>query len=275
MNKETLYDLRELVALYPYYQTVRILLLQNLYLLHDPTFNEELKRAAIYLTDRRVIFEMVEAAHYQLKAENGQQGLSADATKAVTSGSNAASVATQASATATDRTTDLIDSFLGSIPATDEEKEEGASREGQGRRRRKPTAADAAVDYMKYLMETEEEESVDAETNTSRTISLIDNFIDDGGFKLQPVDTSQPFEPEYTPELPTDEDSNDGAEEKVAGGVFTETLARIYIKQKRYDRALTIMQQLEKAETGQKKRNAYLDDQMRFLEKLIKNGRME
>ena len=36
MNKETLYDLRALLALYPYYQTARLLMLQNLYLLHDP-----------------------------------------------------------------------------------------------------------------------------------------------------------------------------------------------------------------------------------------------
>ena len=37
LNKETLYDLRSMLALYPYYQPARILLLQNLFLLHDPT----------------------------------------------------------------------------------------------------------------------------------------------------------------------------------------------------------------------------------------------
>ena len=45
LNKETLYDLRSLIALYPYYQTARLLMLKNLYLLHDPTFDEELRRA--------------------------------------------------------------------------------------------------------------------------------------------------------------------------------------------------------------------------------------
>jgi hypothetical protein len=57
MDKETLYDLRSLLALYPYYQTARLLMLQNLYLLHDPSFDEELRRAAIYITDRKVIFQ--------------------------------------------------------------------------------------------------------------------------------------------------------------------------------------------------------------------------
>ena len=69
MDKETLYDLRSLLALYPYYQTARLLLLKNLYLLHDPTFDEELRRAAIYITDRNKLFELVEAAHYRLKKE--------------------------------------------------------------------------------------------------------------------------------------------------------------------------------------------------------------
>jgi len=53
MDKETLYDLRSLLALYPYYQPARLLLLQNLYLLHDPSFDEELRRSAVYITDRK------------------------------------------------------------------------------------------------------------------------------------------------------------------------------------------------------------------------------
>ena len=51
MDKETLYDLRNMVALYPYYQTARLLMLKNLYLLHDSSFDEELRRAAIYITN--------------------------------------------------------------------------------------------------------------------------------------------------------------------------------------------------------------------------------
>ena len=67
LDRDTLYELRSLLALYPYYQTARLLLLRNLYLLHDPTFDEELRRAAIYITDRKVLFNLVEAAHYQLR----------------------------------------------------------------------------------------------------------------------------------------------------------------------------------------------------------------
>ena len=55
LDRDTLYELRSMLALYPYFQTVRLLLLQNLYLLHDPSFDAELRRAAIYITDRRAL----------------------------------------------------------------------------------------------------------------------------------------------------------------------------------------------------------------------------
>ena len=70
MDRETLYDLRSIIALHPYYQTARLLMLQNLYLLHDSSFDEELRRAAIYITDRRVLFNMIEAAHYRLRQQH-------------------------------------------------------------------------------------------------------------------------------------------------------------------------------------------------------------
>ena len=65
LDRETLYELRSMLALNPYFQTARLLMLQNLYLLHDAAFDEELRRAALYVTDRKDIFNMVEAAHYK------------------------------------------------------------------------------------------------------------------------------------------------------------------------------------------------------------------
>ena len=49
---------------------------------------------------------------------------------------------------------------------------------------------------------------------------------------------------------------------------FTETLARIYVKQKRYDRALQIIKSLS---LKYPEKNIYFADQIRFLEKLIIN----
>ena len=255
MNRETLYDLRSLIALYPYYQTARILLLQNLYILHDASFDEELRRSALYITDRRVIFNMVEAAHYQLR------------TKSTTNNDAKNNISAK---NKEDRTTSLIDSFLDQIPkeAKDDKKTE----------KRKPTPADAAVDYVAYVLEAEEFEEQPVEQdddNTTqnkesqqedRTASLIDSFIEDGGFNLRNDDNEgKPLEFEYTPEIAITA-LNDNEDKEPAESYFTETLAKIYIKQGRYEKALEIIKRLN---LNNSKKNAYFADQIRFLEKLI------
>ena len=100
LDRESLYDLRSLIALYPYYQTARLLLLQNLYILHDPSFNDELRDAALYISDRRVIFNLIEAAHYQLPSIKADENTNTGETNGKKE----------------DRTISLIDNFLDSIP---------------------------------------------------------------------------------------------------------------------------------------------------------------
>jgi hypothetical protein len=72
-------------------------------------------------------------------------------------------------------------------------------------------------------------------------------------------------------DLPTPETEKSTAEEEdnVEEEYFTETLARIYIKQGRYQKALDIIGRLNQQFPG---KNAYFADQMRFLEKLIINN---
>ncbi len=235
MDKETLYDLRSLLALHPYYQTARLLMLQNLYLLHDPSFDEELRRAAIYLTDRKVLFNLIEAAHYQLKRTDRQNRN------------------TQNQPADDDRTISLIDNFLETIPADEEENG----------KKRKPTPADAAVDYVAYLMEVENsgEQKRESPSLHLKGQELIDSFIEkNGDGRIQLNDT-----PEYLPEL---QEENENAEPDE--GFFTETLAKIYVKQGRYEQALEIIQRLN---LNFPKKNSYFADQIRFLEKLILNNK--
>ena len=240
LDRDSLYELRSLLALYPYFQTARLLLLQNLYLLHDPTFDEELRRAAIYITDRKVIFQLVEAAHYKVQGmkseEQGVQGNDPEA-KSKTQGN---------------RTMSLIENFLDSIP-----KE--ADEDGQ-KLHRKPTPADAAVDYVAYLLESEGlDDQPEEDIPQLRGQHLIDNFIDQEGGRIVLNE-----EPQFTPEQEVEKE-DDNAEEEY----FTETLARIYIKQGRYSKALEIIKRLSLAYP---KKNAYFADQIRFLEKLIINS---
>ena len=239
MDRDTLYELRSLLALYPYYQTARLLMLQNLYLLHDATFDEELRRASAYITDRRVLFKMIEGRHYEYRNMIPQK-----------------SVAKPKAAENEDRTSTLIDNFLDQIPKDYVEETERKTK-------RKPTPADAAVDYISYLVEVEPEGSQEmpGEIPQMPGQDLIDTFINDDKGKFTLSDT-----PEYRPE-PQLEPQNDEIE--VGGEFFTETLARIYIKQGRYSKALEIISRLS---LDNPKKNAYFADQMRFLEKLIINN---
>ena len=231
MNKETLYDLRSLTARYPYYQTARLLMLQNLYLLHESSFDDELRRAAIYITDRKVLFNLVEASHYRLRTGNENN--------------------TSTNADGNDRTLSLIDQFLNSVPEQEHKPKE---------RGRRPTAADATVDYAAYLLE-QEDTAPEESTQTApemRGQSLIDEFIQKDEKRIQLQE-----KPEYVPQL-SDESGKTGDE-----GYFTETLARIYIKQGRYSKALEIIKRIN---LNYPKKSVYFADQIRFLEKLIKNA---
>ena len=245
LDRDSLYELRSLLALYPYYQTARLLMLQNLYLLHDPMFDEELRVASVYITNRKVLFQMVEAAHYQLQRNRSQ---SETRTEANSNGGSSS------------RTISLINHFLDTIPVDEE-----ATAKPKTKSRRKPTPADAAVDYVAYLIECDEEENEEETNNTSQLKgqSLIDNFIKNDRGKIVLNET-----PEYLPQISND-DSNAGLKEGEEG-YFTETLARIYIKQGRYSKALEIIRRLS---LNYPKKNAYFADQIRFLEKLIANSK--
>jgi len=238
MDRDTLYELRSLLALYPYYQTARLLMLQNLFLLHDPTFNEELRRAAIYITNRQVIFQMIEAGHYMLHNLANEQQHDTPAPTHEEQDS---------------RTISLIDDFLDSLPKETEEIKP----------KRKPTPADAAVDYVAYLLESETEEQRQDAAQAPKLIghSLIDSFIEQDRGKI--VLSENPL---LKPDIEPEPDENGKDAEK---GYFTETLARIYIKQGNYSKALEIIQQLS---LHNPKKNAYFADQIRFLQKLIINS---
>jgi hypothetical protein len=239
MDRDTLYELRSMLALYPYFQTARLLMLQNLFLLHDPAFDEELRRAAIYITDRRVLFQMIEGAHYRLRTPEVKNTKAEDPEERE------------------NRTISLIDNFLDSIP----KDTDGDAATQPAKPKRKPTPSDAAIDYVAYLLETETDE--DAIDDVPQLIGqeLIDTFINNDKGKIVLKE-----EPEYTPEQQDiSQEGDDGGNE----GIFTETLARIYIKQGRYSKALEIIRRLS---LQYPKKNAYFADQIRFLEKLIINS---
>lgn len=271
LNSETLHQLRELVACFPYYQAARLLYLQNLFLLHDPTFDQELRRAALYLPNRRLLFNMVHGRQYELQIPQKKE--------------TPTLAETTAPAQQGDRTTSLISSFLRDANAA-------AAKGGKTKR---PVVASPSSDYMSYLFQTqgiddsnedgfdllglptgiaakqdEGNETVNEETSTAaetdRTADLITSFIDKGkGNERLQLDHNAEDESQEE-ELVESENENVAPEDACC----TETLARIYIKQGKYERAMEIFTKLN---LNNRKKSAYFADQIRFLQKLAINNK--
>ena len=234
LNRDTLYELRTLLARYPYFQTVRLLYLKNLFLLHDITFGEELRRSAIYITDRKILFNLVEGDHYGVKALEKQ--------------------VQQETAPGIDRTLSLIDAFLATLP---EETNQDHT-----------IPLEISTDYTSYLLKEDSSvENID-EQPLLQGQDLIDSFInktEEGtvDFVVKEEEISSPTSEQDETEESVDEILDDES-------YFTETLAKIYVKHQRYSKALEIIRKLN---LNYPKKNAYFADQIRFLEKLIINAK--
>ena len=114
LNRDTLYELRMIVGRYPYFDVARLLMLKNLYLLHDIEFGKEMRKAAIYLKSRWPIFELMAGYGTAPTIEEAPADIPVD------------------------RTMELIDAFLETIPT------DTLSLEAEG-----AAAVDYASTYLK------------------------------------------------------------------------------------------------------------------------------
>ena len=266
LNQDSLYELRTLVARYPYFQSVRLLYLKNLYLLHDVSFGAELRKAVLYVADKRSLFYLIEGENYKL--DRNEQSVSI----------------LEKNEPGIDRTLFLIDAFLSKMPDVQSQSSE----------------LDYTMDYTAYLLHDDKaDDVVENKMRPLRGQDLIDGFLN----KMNADEKNLPTEqmnadksqmdkdalledvPEETtsplismPISVNDDQAEDEEEEKGEDCVvereddsyFTETLAKIYIKQHRYEKALEIIKKLS---LNYPKKNAYFADQIRFLEKLIINAK--
>lgn len=227
--------LQELIDLYPYSQSIRLLYLNSLLFNQPETFNKELKKSAIYISDRKVLFNLLERVDKKL----------VEVKEGVTS--------IQTESKEDDRTLDVIDTFLSSIP---EDNVDYANLE-------------VSSDYMGYLFEDDEEKSTDEHIPLEGQ-QLIDDFLNtDANTKKKSLDYQKDNSIVDTDCIDVEKE-NCEEDNDLEDSFFTETLAKIYIKQKRYSKALEI---LKKLSLKYPKKNTYFADQIRFLEKLIINAK--
>lgn len=247
LNRETLSDLDALVKIYPYFQTGRMLHLKNLQTVNDVRFPQELKRTALCVGDRSKLFHYIEGEPLK-PIEDAVPKKKADSAG---------------------RTLALIDAFL-----SDKEdnllmiEEEIDHPVGAGDIPL-PKKMLASYDYLSFLMtshekdeQSEKKEMQKAEEDVRfQHQELIDTFISE----------NKEGERIYIKPIPEDEEHRNAViqrdkEEKEE--FFSETLAKIYIKQKRYEKALDIIRKLN---LKYPEKNIYFADQIRFLELLIAN----
>ncbi|MDD6891372.1 MAG: tetratricopeptide repeat protein [Bacteroidales bacterium] len=304
LNAETLYELRTLLGRYPFYQTVRLLYLKNLYLLGDPSFKEELQRSALYVADLGMLFYYIEGDRFALphylphsQEENHSGG---------------------------DRTLDLIDRFLSDLqtPAADTlpippveaavdyaswlassgdavstpaceapmQGQEWIDRFIQQAEEHSKTSAEGPVGTSEVepsvTSEVETSATPEVEPSVTLTVELPGSPVEEPSVAsmIEPTETQVEGVSEFpraeipsaslSEESPVSQESDvperPSADEAEDESYFTETLAKIYVKQQRYDKALEIIKKLN---LKYPKKNAYFADQMRFLEKLIINAK--
>ena len=244
LGRDTLYELRSIVARYPYFQAARLLMLRNLYLLHDPDFGAELRRSVLYVSDRRALCRLIEG--YTDRVVTSEPEILEEQPSV-------------------DRTMSLIDAFLDTLP----EDHKGADT---------LLAVETVGDYATMFLTGGDTATDDVLEGLSLSALAADLIV-----SPQPADelsTAVASVQAPAPSTLTDEALVQGVTEEVAQAdeeildesYFTETLAKIYIKQRKYSRALEIIKSLY---LQFPEKNTYFADQIRFLEKLIINNNLK
>ncbi|WP_148038862.1 tetratricopeptide repeat protein [Proteiniphilum sp. X52] len=230
LDASTLEELRTVVKEYPYFHTARLLYTKNLNLIDNQGYEEELGRTAVLCNDRRKLFYLIYREEYG-KLLKTDKGIHLKRA---------------------DRTEELLESFLSSL--------------GE-REMIEPTVENAALnlattDYFSYLKSLGGGTAPPDHSGYQKLQhhDIIDAFI-------EKAESDILFVPNDTAPIETKQET----EQKEEGGEFlTETLARIYIKQKKYEQALTIIKRLS---LNFPKKSVYFAHQIRFLELLIINAK--
>lgn len=235
LNDVTLGKLEETLDEYPYFQTLLLLYQKNLQRVQHPLYSATLAKTALFCVDRKKLFYLINRENYAVFIKDDEEEKSAQC----------------------DRTQALIDSFFNTMGEEMKSGDVVFTNSGIDM---------ISSDYLLYLesigqknSETTEESS---EKNLLKHHDIIDQFIEkaDSNASLSLSDNDLSINNEQNAYI-SDNDIDDDK-------FLTETLAKIYIRQKKYEQALTIIKRLS---LNFPKKNAYFADQIHFLEYLIIN----
>ncbi|HET9570979.1 MAG TPA: hypothetical protein VFP20_06190 [Bacteroidales bacterium] len=255
LNRESMLQLKSVMEEYPCFTIVRMLYLKSLLNLNDLHFSASLIRTAISAPDRRRLYYFIEGKNLPERLENP---------KAAPLESGGFS---------------LIDRFLqGSTPTMAPVPEEAETFSGallnDSQDNDVPLKQSAPKPEGEFVLNYAEFLSMQPENIPVESVQpmngqeLIDQFLmssanNDAKIRLKP-DAEKVGEEVSIEEVAALEQMVSSF--NLPEDSFTDTLAKIYLKQKRYDRALEIFKGLS---LKYPEKNVYFADQIRFLEKLI------
>lgn len=277
LDRSSLPSLKKMMEDYPYFQVPRLLYLYILHKDEDAGFKDELRSSSVYITDRQALYALLSGEYEQglrladdrtlsHDGKDGRKYLGEDTTddsagviknsdnasgqykveKEVSSGAEKKDAENSSG-----RSFSLIDDFL---------SEYAGSGENEGLSYAIPN--EAGADYTSSLLDLPDRgTSAPVNSDKKETNVVASEQVNAPASRPIPkrekdvVDVVQPVV-----------EANEGVSDKY----FTETLAKIYVKQGKYSKALEIIQRLYLREPN---KNTYFADQIRYLEKLLINSR--
>jgi len=251
LDGDSLSKLRMLLDSYPCFTVARVLYLKNLYLLNDLSYSNELIRTAISVPDRRCLYYFIEDKPYPESTYAFEKEINKSDGFSIIDRFLHSTVSDHASVN--DSTP-----HAKSIPSTDfvsmTQHEESFS-----------------LDYVSYLNQNPALLSTESDSPMEGK-ELIDAFLYDVSNKethFLGKESNKTERQEQDKLLAMPEETDPAAAVlNMPDGTFTETLAKIYIKQKRYEKAIEILGSLS---LKYPEKNVYFADQIRYLEKVIYN----
>ncbi|MCC8146679.1 MAG: hypothetical protein LIO93_09660 [Bacteroidales bacterium] len=228
LNDEILQELGEILEDFPYFQAAHLLYTLNLKKVKDSRFYSSLRKTACYMGDRKMLFYHVERDFFPFVEK--LQGEHQRLSES---------------------SFELIDFFLSHQANSQNPLSESET-----------SVELLSTDYLSYSLkeETQKKEENQEIVQPLKHQDAIDRFLEEDEKAPIKIDLKGPEEvnEEVFPNLDTVDENS----------FFSETLAKIYLKQKKYEKALEIIRKLNLIYP---EKNRYFADQIRFLEKLIIN----
>jgi tetratricopeptide (TPR) repeat protein len=295
VDRQAIGEVRELLEIFPWFQSAHMLLLKGLHNTEDVKFENQLKQSALYIADREVLYYML-SHPYEMAEEEVTETISDDAVQTdspesmqvvIESGKNSEDFINELerdSLKAEQEGREGLEEKSGEehkiIITAESDTDESASvvlviDDEENHSEQTITFMDPSfsVSEKADLLELEEseidftEESIISKSDSDATpetpearkkiqADLIDRFIQ----------TNPRIEPSYEKaDGPLEDISKPFTEEK--SGFVTETLARIYISQGYYSRAIDIY---EKLSLKFPEKSSYFATQIEKIKELIK-----